>query len=169
MPKRKRKNNLLTVTLTLVLILIAVALARNYASGRVLSGFTENTVELDNIDLKYDPNPTLYFSKDCSGIKMGVTNDQAFSIREALTRNMFTRPLTHDLMIDVLNSFRVKLVYAKIDDIKDGIYTAKLLFYDGATLHEADARPSDMASLTLRFGNSFSISNRLLSNMTNIC
>ncbi|MBI4167926.1 MAG: bifunctional nuclease family protein [Candidatus Aenigmarchaeota archaeon] len=166
---RKRKTNTPVILIALILIIAAGAVLKNYAAGKVLSGFTDNTVEMDKIDLKYEPNPTLYFSKACGGIKMGVTNDQAFSIREALTKEAFSRPLTHDLFVDVLNSYNAKLVYAKIDAIQNGVYTAKLLFSDGSTLHEADSRPSDMAALTLRYGNKFAISGDIISNMTDVC
>ncbi|MBI1972291.1 MAG: bifunctional nuclease family protein [Candidatus Aenigmarchaeota archaeon] len=169
MLKRKGKHNVPFILVILILIVSAIAFARTYAANRVLSDFAAETVELDAIDLKYEPNPALYFSRGCDGIKMGVTNDQAFSIGEVLTKNTFSRPLTHDLVFDVLNSFKIRIVYAKIDAIKDGIYTAKLLFSDGTTLHEADARPSDMAALVLRYGSKFSISENLVSNMTNVC
>ncbi len=169
MPDRKRKNSPLAVLVILVFILVSTVIFKNYTANKALSGFTDNTVEMDKIDLKYEPNPVLYFSKACGGIKMGITNDQAFSIRETLTKEAFSRPLTHDLFVDVLNSYNVRMIYAKIDAIQDGIYTAKLLFYDGSTLHEADSRPSDMAALTLRYGNKFAISGDIISNMTDVC
>lgn len=150
-------------------ILSFVVLGRAYAANKVLLGFTENTTELDVIDLKYEPDPVLYLASGCDGIRMGITNDQAFSIREALTKNMFSRPLTHDLTFEVMDSYKIKLLYAKIDSMENGIYTAKLLFSDGANLNEADARPSDMAAFTLRYGNRFAISDGLLSNMTYVC
>lgn len=169
MLKRKRKSNTTIFLAIVVLAFSATILAKAYIMNKALSGFTNNTIELDGIDLKYEPNPTLYFFKGCNGIRMGVTNDQAFSIREAITKDMFNRPLTHDLVFEILNSYKIRLIYAKIDDIKDGIYTSKLLLSDGTTLHEADSRPSDMAAFTLRYGNKFAISNSLISNMTNVC
>ncbi len=169
MTKRKRKSNTVIFLVIVVLVFSATIFIRAYTANKVLSEFASDTSELDGIDVKYEPNPTLYLFKGCSGIRMGITNDQAFSIREVITRNMFDRPLTHDLAFEVLNSYRIRLVYAKIDDIKNGIYTAKLLFSDGTTLYEADSRPSDMAALTLRYGNKFGISDGIVSNMTKIC
>lgn len=169
MPRKRRKSRAFMFVAAAVLILSVVSLGRTYAANKVLLSFTEDTTELDVIDLKYEPGPVLYLAAGCNGIRMGITDDQAFSIRESLTKNMFSRPLTHDLAFEVMNSYRIKLLYAKIDSMENGIYTAKLLFSDGSNLNEADARPSDMAAFTLRYGNKFAVSDSLLSNMTYVC
>ncbi len=169
MSRKKSRNMVFPVLVILGLLASAVVVARVYATGKVISEFSKNTIELDNIDLKYEPNPVLYLSKNCDGIRMGITNDQAFSIGEALTKEAFPRPLTHDLAFETLGAFNIKAVYAKIDGMDDGIYTAKILFSGGGLLYQADARPSDMAAFTLRYGNSFGISEGIASNMSNVC
>ncbi len=169
MPLLKKKRNKNAFIAVFVIVALAAFLAKSYTASKIVYEFANNTVELDGIDMKYEPNPILYFSKGCDGIKMGITNDQAFSVEEGLTKERFARPLTHDLFFETLDAFRVNLVYAKIDSISDGVYTAKLLFSDGYNLQEIDARPSDMAALTLRFKNKFGISGDLVSNMTYVC
>ncbi len=169
MPGRKRNNGALVFVVAFIVIVAAVLLVRNYAARKAVSDFSKNTVEMDGIDLRYEPGPVLYLSSGCRGVRMAVTNDQAFSIGEMLANDMFSRPLTHDLAFETFSAFGVGLVYAKIDSIENGIYTAKLLFSDGTLYYEADSRPSDMAALTLRFGNRFAISGSLTSNMTDVC
>lgn len=169
MSRKKDRNRIFIALAVLALLALAVIAARIYAVNKSIFDFSKDTIKLDSIDLKYEPNPVLYLSKNCNGIRMGITNDQAFSISEALTKKAFSRPLTHDLAFETLNAFNVKAVYAKIDGMDDGIYTAKILFSGGSLLYQADARPSDMAAFTLRYGNGFAISESLASNMSNVC
>ena len=59
------------------------------------------------------------------------------------------RPLTHDLMRDVLVATGQTLAEVRITDMKDGIFYAQLVFAGGA---EVGARPSDSIALALRTG-----------------
>ena len=59
------------------------------------------------------------------------------------------RPLTHDLLKDVLAATGTELTEVRITDVKDGVFFATLVF-DGAI--EVSARPSDSIALALRTG-----------------
>ena len=59
------------------------------------------------------------------------------------------RPLTHDLMRDVLEATGQRLVEVRIVDMQDSIFYAQLVFDGGA---EVGARPSDSIALALRTG-----------------
>jgi bifunctional DNase/RNase len=59
------------------------------------------------------------------------------------------RPLTHDLMRDVLEATGQRLDEVRIVDMKDGVFFAQLVFEGGA---EVGARPSDSIALALRTG-----------------
>ena len=59
------------------------------------------------------------------------------------------RPLTHDLMRDVLAATGQRLEEVRIIDMKDGVFYAQLVFDGGA---EVEARPSDSIALALRTG-----------------
>ena len=59
------------------------------------------------------------------------------------------RPLTHDLMRDVLEATGQRLEEVRIVDMQDGIFFAQLVFDGGA---EVGARPSDSIALALRTG-----------------
>jgi len=61
-----------------------------------------------------------------------------------------TRPLTHDLMRDVLAAVSAPLAAVEITDLRDSIYFADLLFSDGAI--RVSGRPSDAIALALRVG-----------------
>ncbi|MEZ0581233.1 bifunctional nuclease family protein [Nocardioides sp. MH1] len=59
------------------------------------------------------------------------------------------RPLTHDLMKDILSATENELTQVRITDVKDGVFYATLVFGSGV---EVSARPSDSIALALRTG-----------------
>jgi bifunctional DNase/RNase len=59
------------------------------------------------------------------------------------------RPLTHDLMKDLLEALGQELTEVQITDMKDGVFYATLVFGSGV---EVGARPSDSIALALRTG-----------------
>ncbi|GAA4126595.1 bifunctional nuclease family protein [Nocardioides fonticola] len=59
------------------------------------------------------------------------------------------RPLTHDLLKDVIEATGNELTEVRITDVKDGIFFATLVLASGT---EVSARPSDSIALALRTG-----------------
>jgi bifunctional DNase/RNase len=59
------------------------------------------------------------------------------------------RPLTHDLLSDVITALGARLVQVQITDLSDGVFYATLVFDSGT---EVSARPSDAIALALRTG-----------------
>jgi len=69
------------------------------------------------------------------------------------------RPLTHDLMRDVLEATGIGLDEVQIVDVKDGVFFANLVFASGV---EVSARPSDSIALALRTGTRIVVSDEVL-------
>jgi bifunctional DNase/RNase len=59
------------------------------------------------------------------------------------------RPLTHDLMKNLLEATGNTLTEVQINEMKDGVFYATLIFGSGV---EVSARPSDSIALALRTG-----------------
>jgi bifunctional DNase/RNase len=59
------------------------------------------------------------------------------------------RPLTHDLLRDVVAALGRTVTRVDITDLRDGIFFAELVFDNGVTV---SARPSDAIALALRTG-----------------
>ena len=59
------------------------------------------------------------------------------------------RPLTHDLLRDVIEATGNELKEVRITDIREGVFFATLHFESGV---EVSARPSDSIALALRLG-----------------
>ncbi len=69
------------------------------------------------------------------------------------------RPLTHDLMRDVLEATGQRLDEVRIVDVKDGVFHALLVFASGV---EVSARPSDSIALALRTGTKVLVADAVL-------
>ena len=69
------------------------------------------------------------------------------------------RPLTHDLLKNVIDATGHTLAEIRITDMQDGIYYATLAFDSGI---EVSARPSDSIALALRTGTRIVCSDQLL-------
>lgn len=59
------------------------------------------------------------------------------------------RPLTHDLVKNILEATGNELTEVQIVEVKDGVFFANLVFASGV---EVSARPSDSIALALRTG-----------------
>ncbi|UIO98994.1 bifunctional nuclease family protein [Halobaculum sp. CBA1158] len=83
-----------------------------------------------------------------------VTPDQARSIRGALAGEPFDRPLTHDLLVDMVTEFGGAIDSVRIDDLADGTFYGKVdaeRYEDGEPERFVfDARPSDAVGLAAR-------------------
>jgi len=59
------------------------------------------------------------------------------------------RPLTHDLLRDVVAALGSEVTEVRITALEDGVFYSMLIFADGT---EVSARPSDAIALALRTG-----------------
>jgi hypothetical protein len=76
---------------------------------------------------------------------------EAQAIQLVLENTRPDRPMTHDLLRNVLDRLNVTLDRVVIDDFWNTIYYAKLYIKEGKEEHEIDARPSDAIAMAVRF------------------
>jgi bifunctional DNase/RNase len=62
------------------------------------------------------------------------------------------RPLTHDLMRNIIDLFAVSLNEVCINELRDGTFYAKLTIEGLSDTQEVDSRPSDAIALAVRYG-----------------
>jgi bifunctional DNase/RNase len=72
---------------------------------------------------------------------------EATSIAFAQQGVIPARPLTHDLLLDVIKNFGRQIQEVKIVSLKDGIFYSEIIFDNGSVI---SARPSDSIALALR-------------------
>ena len=76
---------------------------------------------------------------------------EAQAIAVALDNMKPSRPLTHDLMKTLCDTFEIQLDYIYISKLLDGVFYSNLVCKKGEELFEVDSRTSDALALAVRF------------------
>lgn len=87
---------------------------------------------------------------DRRALPIYIGQDQAKAIISALEKQTPPRPLTHDLMVNFLDAWNMKLERIVIHSLQDNTFYAILCIRQGEAKKEIDARPSDAIALALR-------------------
>jgi len=77
---------------------------------------------------------------------------EAQAIAVAMEGMAPSRPMTHDLFKNVMETFSIDLKEIVINNLVDGIFYANLVFIQGGKEIEVDSRTSDALALAVRFG-----------------
>ncbi len=75
---------------------------------------------------------------------------EAVAIHSALKNEIPPRPMTHDLMVEIIKRLGAKLEKVIIDDLIDNTFYARLILYVNDREIEVDARPSDSIAIAVR-------------------
>jgi bifunctional DNase/RNase len=79
-----------------------------------------------------------------------VGKSEASAISFALEHIAPPRPMTHDLMKNILDQVDAKILSAVVTDLKENTYFAKIHLWYGDSEFSIDSRPSDAIALALR-------------------
>lgn len=79
-----------------------------------------------------------------------IGHAEADSITLKLQGHEVPRPMTHDLLNNVIHELGAKLEYIHIHDLRDDTYFALLVLDQNGQRVEIDARPSDSIALAIR-------------------
>ena len=91
---------------------------------------------------------------------------EATAIASELEGIAFSRPMTHDLVINTLQTLGWSLLKVEIVDIKENIFYASLHLNNvGAEVVQIDARPSDAIALALRAQVPILVAEHILNNV----
>ena len=126
------------------------------------SGFTQGEVDLAGTHLT--------IKSGCTAIDFDVTEDQAFSISRSLQNESAPRPLTHDILQDVMENFNISVLAIRLERWGDEIYYARMFVQQGGSVLDIDMRPSDAVALALRMKQPLLINRTMLNERgNNIC
>lgn len=81
-----------------------------------------------------------------------IGENEAIAIAVAIQGIKAKRPMTHDLIKTLLDSFQAKVLRVVIADLQEDTYFAKLVLESEGRLFSVDARPSDSIAIGLRAG-----------------
>lgn len=82
-------------------------------------------------------------------IVIGAFEAQAIAV--AIEKLNINRPLSHDLIKNILGAFEIQLKEIIIDNLQDGIFFAKLICEKDGQEIDIDSRTSDALALAVRF------------------
>ncbi len=75
---------------------------------------------------------------------------EAQAIECKLQEVVTPRPLTHDMIMNFMNEFGIRLKEIEIRRLPSGVFAADLIFTDGTHTHTVDSRSSDAIALAIR-------------------
>jgi len=111
-----------------------------------------NQLDVVGVRVEMPSNQPIVLLKEVSGdryLPIWIGAGEATAIAFAQQGVVPTRPLTHDLLRDIVGALGGELRQVRITALRDGIFFAELDFGDGI---EVSARPSDAIALALRTG-----------------
>lgn len=83
-------------------------------------------------------------------IWIGTAEAQAIAI--ALQGVVTPRPMTHDLLKNILDEMAVQVDSIAITELRDGTFYAVINLHRNGSAHEISSRPSDAIALAVRLG-----------------
>ena len=103
-------------------------------------------------------------SDDAQALRFPIVigSQEAQSISVYLEHIQTSRPLTHDLCVNLLSYSNVSIEKVLITDFKDGIFYANLVINKEGETIKVDARPSDSVAIAIRLDKPILISEKLL-------
>jgi uncharacterized protein len=117
-----------------------------------VSDVTTHELTVVGVRVELPSNQPIVLLKEATGeryLPIWIGAVEATAIALAQQGVVPARPLTHDLLKDVLDGLGAELTAVTITDLRDGIYFADLTFRNGVTV---SARPSDAIALAIRAG-----------------
>ncbi|MFO8032264.1 MAG: bifunctional nuclease family protein [Desulfohalobiaceae bacterium] len=75
---------------------------------------------------------------------------EAMSISISLNQVEVSRPLTHDLLLNLLGTLEAKIQRVVVTDLKEGTYYAEIHMEHSNQTYLVDSRPSDAVALAVR-------------------
>jgi bifunctional DNase/RNase len=149
-----RHGRALTVAAVLGAGLLAAGTGSR-AAGPGPAGPPEGTQEAEVAGVVVDPDTrqavvVLEGKRDRRRILMSVGPFEANSIAMTLRGVRPPRPLTHDLMLTVLDGLAATLREVVVTDLRDDVYYARLHLEGRGGPLQVDSRPSDAIALALR-------------------
>lgn len=87
---------------------------------------------------------------------------EALSIASALKKEMLPRPITHDLILEIFDTYSIEVKGLQIDNLEDGIFYSNLILSTANGERRVDCRPSDGIAIITRIGAGIQIADSVI-------
>lgn len=124
-------------------------------------------IEMKVEGLLFDPRSNMYILllREVDGVStlpIWIGKPEADSIALALGKVMTPRPLTHDLVKNVVENLKYKVTRIVVTDLHENTYYALIYLTDGKKETPVDSRPSDAVAVALRTNASIFVEDGIL-------
>jgi len=149
------RRSLVSLSLVFASFAVAQATLQSPCMGAPSSP-TEHYAEVDVRTVIDEPARDLVLLVDNDDqrlLTVVVGNREGEAISQRLDGQRFFRPLTHDLLFDVVKGLHATVTHVQIDRLEDGVFYGSIwLQREGGEHFAVDARPSDAMALALAEG-----------------
>ncbi len=126
-------------------------------------------VELSRIIISEEQESQVIVLKEKGGrrvLPIWIGLFEAVAINRRVSGEPVARPMTHDLMAELLSKLHGTVEQVAIDKYipgkQGGVFHAKLRVRQGEAVHEIDCRPSDAIALSVRLDTPLVVEERIL-------
>ncbi len=113
-------------------------------------------MELLGIELERPPNIPCLLLRETDGehrvLPIFIGGPEATAIAFALEEVETPRPMTHDLIKDLLDELGARIERVVVTELRDATFFADIVVSIAGAVHSVSARPSDAVALAVRYG-----------------
>ena len=113
-------------------------------------------MELVGIEMERPPNIPCLVLREAQGagrvLPIFIGGPEATAIAFALEEVETPRPMTHDLVKDLLEELGARIERVTVTELRDATFYAEIVLSVAGYVHSVSARPSDAVALAVRFG-----------------
>ena len=123
-------------------------------------------VQLRSVRVDLQSNTPVLLLEEQAGLgrtlPIFIGTPEATSIAYAVQGVEVPRPLTHDLLVEVIEELGAVLEHVEISDLDGSTYYAELVLIRDGEAHTVSARPSDAVALAIRTGSPLFVADHLM-------
>jgi hypothetical protein len=93
---------------------------------------------------------------------------EASAIATELEKITFSRPMTHDLMYEILKTMKIEIIKVEIHDLRNNTFFANLHLLKDGNIIVIDSRPSDAIALALRANATIFVDEKVIEKSRNV-
>jgi bifunctional DNase/RNase len=122
------------------------------------SGIVRGMVEMDLVGVRVElpSNTPIALLRERSGARrvlpIFIGGPEATAIAFALEEVVTPRPMTHDLMRNLLDDLGVSIESVTVTELRDRTFYAEIELHAADGVHRVSSRPSDAIALAVRIG-----------------
>lgn len=93
---------------------------------------------------------------------------EASAIATELEKITFSRPMTHDLMYEILRTVKIEIIKIEIHDLRNNTFFANIHLLKEGEVIVIDSRPSDAIALALRANATIFVDEKVIEKSRNV-